>query len=419
MQNYVFVIDANKQPLNPIHPRKARRLLDKGKAAVFRMYPFTIIIKTAIPNPTISPCQIKIDPGSKTTGFAIVQNDQVIWGMELEHRGGLIKKKLESRRAVRRGRRNRNTRYRKPRFLNRRRPQGWLPPSLEHRILTTQTWVKRLIKFCPVNEIWVERVKFDTQKMQNPEISGVEYQQGELAGYEVREYLLEKWGRECTYCGKPNTPLQIEHIHPRSKGGSNRVSNLCLACEKCNIRKGDKSIEDFLKKKPDLLKKIKSLAKQPLKDAAIVNATRNKLVKVLRTLKPVVTGTGAQTKYNRTKLRLPKQHWIDAACVGGIETLVLRTSQPLLVTCIGQGGRQKAALNKYGYPTRHNPLKPIKGWTTGDLAKHQKLGIGKVTPRSKGSFGFTPLGTKGYKSCKPQDISAIHRKDGYIYSFCQ
>nr|WP_324611032.1 RNA-guided endonuclease IscB [Moorena producens] len=308
MQNYVFVIDANKQPLNPIHPRKARRLLDKGKAAVFRMYPFTIIIKTAIPNPTISPCQIKIDPGSKTTGFAIVQNDQVIWGMELEHRGGLIKKKLESRRAVRRGRRNRNTRYRKPRFLNRRRPQGWLPPSLEHRILTTQTWVKRLIKFCPVNEIWVERVKFDTQKMQNPEISGVEYQQGELAGYEVREYLLEKWGRECTYCGKPNTPLQIEHIHPRSKGGSNRVSNLCLACEKCNIRKGDKSIEDFLKKKPDLLKKIKSLAKQPLKDAAIVNATRNKLVKVLRTLKPVVTGTGAQTKYNRTKLRLPKQH---------------------------------------------------------------------------------------------------------------
>nr|WP_324611033.1 hypothetical protein [Moorena producens] len=98
---------------------------------------------------------------------------------------------------------------------------------------------------------------------------------------------------------------------------------------------------------------------------------------------------------------------------------MLRTSQPLLVTCKGQGGRQKAALNKYGYPTRHNPLKPIKGWTTGDLAKHQKLGIGKVTPRSKGSFGFTPLGTKGYKSCKPQDISAIHRKDGYIYSFCQ
>jgi len=383
------------------------------------MYPFTIILKTAIDNPTISPCQIKIDPGSKKTGFALVQDDQVIWGMELEHRGGLIKKKLDYRGAARRGRRNRNTRYRKPRFLNRKRPKGWLTPSLEHRILTIQTWVKRLIKFCPVNEIWVERVKFDTQKMQNPEINGVEYQQGELAGYEVREYLLEKWGRECAYCGKQNIPLQIEHIHPKSKGGSDRVSNLCLACEKCNQRKGNKPIEEFLKKKPSLLQKIKTKAKQSLKDPAAVNATRNKLVKVLRRMKPVVTGTGAQTKYNRTKLGFPKEHWIDAACVGDIKPLSLRTTQPLLVNCKGQGGRQKAALNKYGYPIRHNPLKPIKGWMTGDIARHQKLGIGKVTPRSKGSFGFTPLGMKGYKSCKSQDISAIHRKDGYIYSFCK
>ncbi|WP_287266726.1 MULTISPECIES: RNA-guided endonuclease IscB [unclassified Moorena] len=369
MQNYVLVIDTNKRPLNPISPKKARRLLDKGKAAVFRMYPFTIILKTAIYNPVVLPCHIKIDPGSNTTGFALVQNNQVIWGMELEHRGELIKKKLEYRKAVRRGRRNRHTRYRKPRFLNRRRKDGWLPPSLEHRILTIHTWVKRLIKFCPVNEIWVERVKFDTQKMPNPEINGIQYQQGELAGYEVREYLLEKWGRECTYCGKQSIPLQIEHIHPKSKGGSNsakptlreRVSNLCLACEKCNQRKGNKSIEDFLKKKPNLLQKIKTKAKQPLPDAAAVNTTRNKLVKVLRSIKLVVTGTGAQTKYNRTKLGLPKQHWIDAACVGDIETLVLRTSQPLLVTCKGPGGRQKAALNKYGYPIRHNPLKPIKG----------------------------------------------------------
>ncbi|AOY81909.1 RNA-guided endonuclease IscB [Moorena producens JHB] len=419
MQNYVFVIDTNKQPLNPISPKKARRLLDKEKAAVFRMYPFTIILKTAISAPTISPCQIKIDPGSKTTGFALVQNAQVIWAMELEHRGSLIKKKLKSRSAVRRGRRNRNTRYRKPRFLNHRRYEGWIAPSLEHRVKTTETWVKRLIKFCPVDEIWIERVKFDTQKMQNPEVSGVEYQQGDLAGYEVREYLQEIWGRECAYCGKQNTPLQIEHIHPKSKGGSDRVSNLCLACEKCNQKKGNKPIEEFLTKKPDLLRKILARAKQPLTDAAAMNTTRNKILKALKAIKPVATGTGAQTKYNRTRLRLPKQHWIDAACVGNIKTLILRTSQPLLVTCKGHGGRQKAALNKYGYPIRHNPLRPIKGWITGDIAKHQKLGIGKVTPRSRGSFGFTPLGEKGYKSCKPQDISAVHRKDGYTYRFCE
>ncbi|NEO79495.1 RNA-guided endonuclease IscB [Moorena sp. SIO4G3] len=420
MQNYVFVIDTNFQPLNPIPPKKARRLLDKGKAAVFRMYPFTIILKTSVMNPTISPCQLKIDPGSKVTGFALVQNNQVIWGMELEHRGGLIKKKLESRRAVRRGRRNRHTRYRKPRFLNRKRPEGWLPPSLEHRILTIQTWVKRLIKFCPIKEIWVERVKFDTQKMENPEIKGVQYQQGERRGYEVREYLLEKWGRECTYCGKQSVPLQIEHIHPKSLGGSNRVSNLCLACEKCNQRKGNKPIEEFLKKKPNLLQKIKNKAKQPLKDAAAVNATRNKLVKVLQSIKSVVTGTGAQTKYNRNKFGFPKEHWIDAACVGDIETLVLRTSQPLLVNCKGHGGRQKAALNKYGYPIRHNPLKPIKGWCSGDIAKNLLTGeFGRVNPRSKSnSFNYTIPGEKAI-SLHVKNLVRVHKKDGYTYGFCQ
>ncbi|NEO82202.1 RNA-guided endonuclease IscB [Moorena sp. SIO4G3] len=418
MQNYVFVIDTNFRPLNPMSPKKARRLLDKGKAAVFRMYPFTIILKTAIDNPLLLSCQIKIDPGSKFTGFSLVQNNQVIWAMELQHRGSLIKKKLESRRAVRSRRRGRTTRYRKPRCLNRRRSENWLPPSLEHRILTIQTWVERLIKFAPVSEIWIERVKFDTQKISNPEISGIEYQQGSLAGYEVREYLLEKWDRECTYCGKKDIPLQIEHIQPQSKGGSNRVSNLCLSCDKCNQKKGNKPIEDFLKNKPGLLQKIKSFAKKPLKDSAAVNATTDKLVKVMSRLLPVVTGTGAQTKYNRIRLGLPKQHWIDAACVGEVEFLELLTNQPLLVICKGQGGRQKAALNKYGYPIRHNPLKPIKGWCSGDIARNVLTGdFGRVNPRSSSnSFGFTVEGHKLVNiHCK--NLMKVHRKDGYNYSF--
>ena len=427
MQNYVFVIDTNKQPLNPISPKKARRLLDKGKAAVFRTYPFTIILKTAIDQPLLISCQIKIDPGSRFTGFALVRDNQVIWAMELEHRGSLIQKKLSSRRAVRRGRRNRNTRYRKPRFLNRKRPENWLPPSLEHRILTIQTWVKRLIKFSPVSEIWVEQVKFDIQRINNPEISGVEYQQGELAGYEVREYLLEKWGRQCTYCGKKDIPLQIEHIQPKSKGGSNRVSNLCLSCDKCNLKKSNKPIEEFLTKKPELLQKIKSKAKLPLKDAAAVNATRNKLVRILAQILPVKTGTAAQTKYNRIRLNLPKEHWIDAACVGdpprgnkpnALQTLKLITNQPLRVICKGQGGRQKAALNKYGYPIRHNPLKPIKGWCSGDIAKNlRNCTFGRVNPRStSNSFNYTVQGSKAV-NVHLKNLVRIHRKDGYTYKF--
>ncbi|BAZ47110.1 hypothetical protein NIES4102_41560 (plasmid) [Chondrocystis sp. NIES-4102] len=189
MSNHVFILDTNKQPLTPCTPGIARSLLKAGKAAVFRQYPFTIILKKAVQLNEEKQCQLKLNPGSKTTGIAILQDNKLIWAAELTHRGQQIKDNLESRRSLRRGRSNRNTRYRQPRFLNRTRLSGWLPPSLDHRVLTTLTWVKRLIKLCPIRSIAMELVKFDTQKLQDPEISGVEYQQSTLHQYEVREYL--------------------------------------------------------------------------------------------------------------------------------------------------------------------------------------------------------------------------------------
>ncbi|HIC96633.1 TPA: HNH endonuclease, partial [Candidatus Bipolaricaulota bacterium] len=242
----VFVIDTNKQPLQPCHPARARQLLKKGKAAVYRRYPFSIILKYEVSDAEIQPLRLKIDPGSKTTGLAIVNNDtgDVVFAAELEHRGQQIKKSLDSRRALRRGRRSRKTRYRKPRFNNRTRPKGWLPPSLMSRIYNIETWIRRLRQLCPIVAISLELVKFDTQAMVNPEISGVEYQQGELFGYEVREYLFEKFGRKCAYCGAENIPLQVEHIVPKARGGSNRVSNLTIACKKCNQRKGNQTAEE-------------------------------------------------------------------------------------------------------------------------------------------------------------------------------
>ena len=424
VQNYVFLIDTNKQPLNPVTPKQARRLLEKGKAAVHRTYPFTLILKYAINNPSIRPLTLKLDPGSKITGIALLDGENLFWCAELEHRGYQIKDALISRRQLRSSRRNRKTRYRKPRFKNRKRSDNWLPPSLEHRILTTETWVKRLIRYAPIAELWIEKVKFDMQHMQNPEISGVEYQQGILRGYQVREYLLEKWERQCTYCGKKNVPLQIEHIQPKSKGGSNRVSNLCLACEKCNRKKGNKSVEDFLKKKPDLLKRIKIQTKKTLKNAAAVNATRNKLVKTLANLLPTKTATGAQTKFNRIRLKLEKQHWIDAACVGDIGNLNLLTNQALKIKCNGHGTRQMCRTDKHGFPTRYVPrFKFVKGFQTGDIVKAvvttgKKIGeyIGRIATRSTGSFNISTLEKLvqgiSYKYCK-----TIHQKDGYSYSF--
>jgi 5-methylcytosine-specific restriction endonuclease McrA len=424
MQNYVFVLDTNKQPLNPVSPARVRELLTKQKAAVFRMYPFTIILKHAVSNPVLKPLTIKLDPGSKFTGIAVLDAENVIWVAELEYRGWQIKDSLESRRSLRRSRRHRKTRYRRARFNNRKRKEGWLAPSLMHRVLTVETWVKRLCRYAPITQIAIELVKFDTQKIQNPEVDGVEYQQGELAGYEVREYLLEKWGRKCAYCDKEGVPLQIEHIHSRAKGGSNRVSNLTLSCERCNIKKETKSIDEFLKKDNSRLDKIKRQAKQSLKDAAAVNATRWVLFRTLKNILPTTTGTGGQTKYNRTKLELPKQHWVDAACVGEVEKLNLLTKQPLRIKCTGWGTRKMCGTDKYGFPIRHRERKQVHfGFRTGDIAKvfvtsGKKIGeyVGRVLCRKTGSFDIaTKTGRVAgisYKFCSP-----IHKKDGYSYAF--
>jgi 5-methylcytosine-specific restriction endonuclease McrA len=424
MSNLVFVIDTNKKPLNPCNPGVARSLLNSGKAAVWKMYPFTIILKKKVNDP-IEPCTLKIDPGSKTTGFAILQSNQVIFGAELTHRGQAIKQSLESRRALRRGRRARHTRYRPARFLNRTRPKGWLAPSLAHRVETTMTWVNRFIKLCPIGQIVQELVRFDLQQLENPEISGIEYQQGELAGYEVREYLLNKWNRQCTYCKVENVPLQIEHINPKAKGGSNSISNLCLACEPCNLKKGTQDIAQFLSKKPDLLKQIQAQVKRPLKDAAAVNSTRWALFNRLKgTGLPVSTGSGGQTKFNRTRFGIPKTHWLDAACVGEVEELQVLTTQPLKIKATGNGSRQQCRTDKYGFPSRYVPKDPfVKGFQTGDIVKAivtkgKKIGtyLGRVAVRSTGSFNISDktrlIQGISYKFCK-----LIHRKDGYGYAF--
>lgn len=425
MSNFVFVTDALKRPLTPIHPGFARRLLKQKQAAIYRKFPFTLILKEAKRDLITPNLKIKIDPGSRVTGFAILNGAQVIWAAELTHRGQAIKDALLSRRQLRRGRRNRHTRYRQPRFLNRTGPQGWLAPSLEHRVLTTLTWVNKLIKLAPIGSIVQELVRFDLQRLENPEISGIEYQQGTLLGYEVREYLLDSWDRKCAYCGVTNIPLQVEHIHPKAKGGTNRISNLCLACDSCNKKKDTQEIEQFLAKKPDVLKRIQAQRKRPVKDAAAVNSTRWALFNRLKkTELPVTTGSGGQTKFNRTRLQLPKSHWLDAACVGKVEELKVLTSQPLLIKATGHGTRQMCGTDKFGFPIRHKSRKQIHFcFQTGDIISAtvtagKKIGsyVGRVLCRASGSFDIaTKMGRVAgisHKYCKP-----IHKKDGYSYGF--
>ncbi|TMD63490.1 MAG: HNH endonuclease [Chloroflexi bacterium] len=423
----VFVLDTQKRPLDPVHPGRARILLAQGKAAVLKRYPFTIILKVVIEKPEVHPLRIKIDPGSQTTGLALVNDrtGEVVFAAELSHRGDAIKKALDQRRAVRRGRRQRRTRYRQPRFANRKRRAGWMAPSLESRVVNVLTWVKRLSGLCTISAISLELVKFDLQQMENPEISGVEYQQGTLFGYEIRHYLLEKWKRACSYCGIKEVPLQIEHIQAKANGGTDRVSNLTLACDSCNKAKGTQDIRVFLAEKPDLLARILAQAKAPLKDGAAVNTTRWALYERLKQEGlPIECGSGGLTKFNRTQRDLPKEHWIDAACVSTSTPSELQIAGiiPLLITATGHGNRQKCNVDEIGFPcSKPKGGKSVKGYQTGDIVRavvttgtKQGVYVGRVLVRASGSFDIrTNQGRVqglSHRFCTP-----VHRSDGYSY----
>jgi 5-methylcytosine-specific restriction endonuclease McrA len=380
---------------------------------------------------------MKIDRGSKTTGLATVNGatGQVVWAAELSHRGQQVKERLDQRRACRRSRRSRHTRYRPARYrparyrparyrparyLNRRRRAGWLPPSLESRIANVVTWVERLRRYAPIGALSLELVKFDTQLLQNAEISGIEYQQGELAGYEVREYLLEKWGRKCAYCKATNVPLQIEHIVPTARDGSNRVSNLTMACKPCNDAKGKQTAAEF--GHPE----VQAQAKAPLRDAAAVNATRWALDRRLTALGLAVeTGTGGRTKWTRTRQGLPKTHWLDAACVGANtpERLHVSGVVPLRITAMGRHSRQMCRTDASGFPNKQaKATSVVGGYRTGDIVRavvpqpSVKAGTytGRLAVRASGSCNLkTAAGT--VEGIHVRYCAPIHRADGYAY----
>lgn len=203
----VFVVDRRQVPLMPCSEKRARLLLVRGRARVHRMIPFTIrLIDREVEQSSLQPLELKIDPGSKTTGLALVRNSNTVNAetgevitttnvlnlFELIHRGLQINQALTARSQMRRRRRSANLRYREPRFLNRKnKGKGWLAPSLQHRIDTTLSWVVRLRNVAPITHLAQELVRFDMQKIENPEISGAEYQQGELAGYLTRQKRLQ------------------------------------------------------------------------------------------------------------------------------------------------------------------------------------------------------------------------------------
>ena len=418
--NCVFVLDAQHQPLMPCHPARARELLTKGRAVVIRLHPFTIRLTRRMGG-EIQPIVLGLDPGSKATGLALArmsgETRHALWLGELQHRGAQIRRRLAQRRHYRRRRRSDNIRYRASRFQNRRRRAGSLAPSLQHRVETTMTWVTRLQRWTPITTVVMELVKFDIQALQNPEISGVEYQHGTLFGYEVREYLLEKWGRQCVYCNRTNLPLQQEHIIPTSRGGSDRVSNLTISCERCNQDKGKQTAAEYGHRD------VQAQAQQCLKDAAAVNSTRWALYRRIEfSGLPVVAGTGACTKWNRSRFGIPKTHALDALCVGAVNAVVGWRLSALTFAAVGRGAYQRTRITAHGFPRAFlMRKKTVQGFRTGDFiramvrsGRHLGTHTGRVAVRARGSFNLQ-TGVATLQGIHHRYCRLLMRADGYAY----
>ncbi len=435
----VLVLDKRKQPLMPCSEKRARLLLDRDRAVVVRVHPFTIRLKDRVGGST-QPVRIKIDPGSRATGMAMVRESgdgiqHVLWLGEIAHRGHVIRDQLAQRRAFRRRRRS-NLRHRPARFNNRRRSAGWLAPSLQHRVDTTTAWVRRLRRWAPVTAVSQELVRFDTQRMESADISGVAYQRGTLLGTQVREYLLHRHQHQCAYChGQSGDPvLEVEHVHPKSRGGSNRVGNLVIACRDCNKVKENRDAGEWARDlapargRLDVARRhnaaLVDAGKRPsLRDASAVNSTRWALFQALKAAGlQVAVGTGGRTKWNRQRLGIPKGHALDAACVGEVEAVSGWNRPVLAIKAAGRGSYQRTRLTRHGFPRgylmRH---KQVRGFQTGDhvqavVGAGKKAGThtGRLAVRASGRFNIqTPAGV--IQGISHRHCTLTQRADGYGY----
>lgn len=419
----VFVLNRSKKPLNMITNAEARILLRKKLAVIHKVYPFTIRLKDNSAVLKDRSYTVKIDPGSRTTGVAIVDNnDSVVMLAEIEHRGHIIKKNLGNRKMIRRNRRNRKTRYRPSRFENRTRPKGWLAPSVKSRADNVINFIRKYKKLINIDKVMIERVSFDTAQMSSDDcLIGTGYQQGPLYETSLKEFVFNKTKGRCSYCGAKAE--EIDHIVPKSKGGTNSSYNLIPTCSSCNKKKSNLSLEDFGKLVGKDFSKLEP--KKLSKDAAIVQSARNYMVKeITKLVSDTTIHDSWLTKYNRDQLGLPKEHYYDALSVGNVENYKFLTDKILVISAKGRGSRQMCRVDKYGFPrTSAKASKTVKGFQTGDIVKAivtkgSKQGeyLGKVAVRSNGYFNIQTK-TKTIQGIGFEYCHIVQRSDGYLYNY--
>ena len=307
----VYVISQNGKPLMPTeHHGKVRWLLKRKRAKVVRRTPFTIQLLYGTGSERTQPVTLGVDTGYQTAGYSASTDKKVLFEAEEEMRTD-IPQLLTERREKRRARRNRKTRYREPRFDNRIRHKGWLPPSAEEKLTAHQNMVRFISSFLPVSRIVVETAAFDIQKIKNPDIDGEEYQQGEQMGFwNAREYVLYRDGHECRLCGgkRKDLVLEVHHKIRRIDGGSDRPENLITLCSTCHSLLHKEEIRpDFRKPKGYKAEALMSVMRWELLRRLRVEYGENR----------VSMTYGHITKNTRIRHKLEKSHRIDARCIAG------------------------------------------------------------------------------------------------------
>jgi hypothetical protein len=392
----VYVINKQGQALMPTERfGKVRRLLKNSLAHVVCRIPFTIQLDYDTTDYT-QPVSLGVDAGSKHIGISATTSDKELYAADVELRNDIVDK-LSTRREQRRTRRSR-LRYRKARFNNRisSKRKGWLAPSVENKIQTHLTVVEKIHKFLPITNIVVETASFDIQKINNPSISGSEYQQGEqLDFFNVREYVLFRDNHICQHCkGKSKDKvLNVHHIESRKTGGDS-PKNLITLCETCHkaYHRGDFELN---------VKRGKSF-----RDSAFMGIMRWSFYDRLKNIYPNVSMTfGYITKNARITNNLPKEHYVDARCISGnpvakplgyyfYQKKVRCQNRQIHKANFLKGGRKK--LNQAPFL--------VKGFRLFDLVEYQKDLYYIFGRRDSGFFDIRKLdGTKvnkGSINCK-------------------
>lgn len=393
---FVYVLNKSGEALMPTSPAKARHLLRDGKAVVAKRIPFTIQL-THQTNTRGQDITLGVDTGSKYIGLSATTESTVLFEANVELRNDIVEL-LSTRRECRRTRRNRKTRYRKAKFLNRVKTKrnGWLAPSIRQKIDTHLKVVADIHKILPITKIIVETASFDIQKLKNPEITGAEYQQGEQLGFwNVREYVLFRDNHTCQYCkGKSGDKrLNVHHIQSRKVGGDS-PNNLITLCETCHNNYHNGKLDITFKRGTSY------------KNTVFMGIMRWSFYDKLKELYPDVHMTfGYITKNTRINNKLPKEHYIDARCISG-NPLAKSDGTYYYMKKVRCHNRQihKMTISKGGHRKLNQSAYIVKGFRLFDLVEYQHKLYYIFGKRSSGYFDIRTLNgekvNKGSINCK-------------------